>query len=100
MSLFIGLLFKGSTISSTASIITLLSGSLITEYLLNLKLKIVEYTFLPYLDFSIFDNKVNLILYNMESDINLNLMSGIIIIIIYTILFLIASSMIFKKREL
>ena len=100
ISLFMGLVFKGSTLSSSIGIFLLLSGTLVTELFLDLKIKVVEYTFLPYLDFTIFKDKVTLILYNIERDINLSFVNGTFIIIIYSIIILLLCSLIFRRREL
>jgi len=97
---FLGLLFKSSVVASVISIFTLLSGSLLTELFLKLKMKFMTYTFLPYLDFSIFQDKINMCLYNIENAVNITQKNGIIIIIIFSILFMIIGSLIFEKREL
>lgn len=100
LSAFLGLLFKSSVASSAISIFILLSGSLVTELFIKLKLKVISYTFLPYLDFSIFQDRIGLCLYNIENAINITQKNGVIIIIISSILLMIMGSLIFEKREL
>ena len=100
LSVVLGLLFKSSVASSAISIFILLSGSLITELFVKLKLKVISYTFLPYLDFSIFQDRIGLCLYNIENAVNITQKNGVIIIIISSILLMIIGSLIFEKREL
>ena len=99
LSLMMGLLMKGSTPASSITIFILLCSSLITELLLHIKFRIIEYSFLPYMDYSIFLNKSSLILYNIENDININVNIGSLIIVIYSLIMLIITISIFKKME-
>ena len=100
ISLLMGLLFKSSTISSSITIFIYLCSSLITDLFLQMKIRIIEFSFLPYVDYTIFTNKTSLILYNIENGININVNTGLIIIVIYSLFMLILTISIFKKREL
>lgn len=99
LSLFLGFLFKSSTVSGIISLFLLLSSTFITELFIKMKLRFITFTFIPYMDFSIFQNKFNLILYNIENNINLGIKNGVIIIIITSIILLILSNVLFRKRE-
>ena len=57
-------------------------------------------TFLPYLDFTLFDNQTNLDIINESYNINLNLKSGVSINIIYTLLFFLAGNISFIKKDI
>ena len=56
------------------------------SFLVNLGFGFVEYTFLPYLDFTIFNDKINIMNYNIENNVNLNIYKGTLIIFLTSIL--------------
>lgn len=99
LSLFLGIVLKSSTISSIIGVVLLLSSSFITELFIKLKMSFIVYSFLPYLDYSIFLDKANMLIYNIQNNINISFNYGIICILINTILFLYISICIFDKRE-
>ena len=79
----------------------LISFSLLaTQLLLEIDLKFITYTFLPYLDFSIFDDNRSLALFNKTYGIYLNIRSGVFIDTIYTIIFLIMGLISFTKKDI
>lgn len=56
-----------------------------------------EYTFLPYLDFTIFNDKINIMCFNIENNVNLSIKRGIIILLLYSVLFYYLANLRFKK---
>lgn len=86
------------TVGITISLLTF--GLLITQLLFDIKMKFIEYTFLPYLDFSIFDDKEILLMMNRVYNINLSLKNGVIINIVYSYLFYIIGNNIFIKKDI
>ena len=57
----------------------------------------LEYSFLPYLDFTIFNNKINILLFNIENNINLSVKKGVVILCFYATLFYLFAVRCFKK---
>lgn len=76
--------------------VSIIAGT-ISQVLLLFKLKFIAFTFLPYLDFTIFNNYVDIINFNIMYGVNLNLINGIIILIVYSILFYFISFLFINK---
>ena len=98
LSMFISMVFNGM-LSNTFGIILCLSGNLFSQILFGINMKFVQYTFLPYLDFSIFNDKTLLIINNMELGININLKSGILILTISTLVLYFFNNINFCKKR-
>ena len=64
-------LFRNTSITVGLSIFIIVFGGLITQLLLDIKLTQIEFTFLPYMDFTLFDNNEGLKLLNETYKINL-----------------------------
>ena len=80
--LFIGIfciclsvIFKSSVFVSCFSILTLCFSLILSQTLFGFSINFIEYTFLPYLDFNIFLDKINIIYTNSTYDINLNIIN-------------------------
>lgn len=99
LSLFISLLFKSSIIATIVSMFLTISSSFITDLMLGLNIKLISYTFLPYMDYSIFSNMENIYLYNMENGINLDPSIGVVILFITSLICIVSSLIIIYKRE-
>lgn len=99
ITIFLSTIIKNQSITSSIPILFLTFGLTITELLLRKNIKIIEYTFIPYLDLTIF--KTGMIdLLNEEYNIALSLNKGIIIIIIYSIIFTYLGAKIFKNKNI
>ena len=72
-------MLKNHVIVSSISILILCFGLIISQVLFGININIVEYTFLPYLDYSLFNDKLLLKEMNDELSIHLSLNRGIII---------------------
>ena len=57
--LFLSISFKSQVFVSCLSILTLLFSLMISQVLFGINIKFIEYSFLPYMDFSIFKDKWN-----------------------------------------
>ena len=71
----------------------------IFNFFLNVKFKYIIYTFIPYLDFSIFKDAYSILMLNMKYNMNFNILLGIITLIIYSIVFLLLSLFIFNEKD-
>ena len=71
----------------------------IFNFFLNIKFKYIIYTFIPYLDFSIFKNPYSILMLNIEYNINFNMFYGVVILIIYSIMLLLSSLFIFNEKD-
>lgn len=100
LTIFLSSNLKSSSLSTMILIIILFTSNLITELLLLLKLKFIIYTPLPYIDFNIFMNKELIIEFNNLYNINLNLNSGVIIILIYSVIILLLTIILFNKKDI
>ena len=79
----------------------LISFSLfLTQIFLDRGLNFIKFTFLPYLDFSIFDDPLALSNFNLTYNTNINIKSGILIDIFYTILFLVMGLVSFLHKDI
>ena len=93
-------LFRNTSITVGLSIFIIVFGGLITQLLLDIKLTQIEFTFLPYMDFTLFDNNEGLKLLNETYKINICVKKGIIINLISTILFYKIGEFIFNKKDI
>lgn len=98
--MFNSTIIKNTSVNVGINIFLIVFGITISQILFGLGLTFIEYTFLPYLDFSIFMNKVNIINLNYEFDVNLSVNRGIIINLIFTILFYLVGNFIFNKKDI
>ncbi len=71
----------------------------ILNFFLSIKFKYIIYTFIPYLDFSIFKDIYSIYLLNIEYNVNFNIFLGIIILLTYSLFFIIISIKIFNKKD-
>ncbi len=98
--LFLSAKFKNHVFVSTISILILSFGLLASQVFFGIKMNFIEYTFLPYLDFSIFKDNNILNEMNNELGIHLSLSRGIIIDVIYFVIFLISGIIKFNKKDI
>ena len=94
----ITIITKGSNTSLVISIVTYLFSITIYNIAISYNLKFINYSFLPYLDYSYFlgnNHLINNLIYNNSLSIN----KGIITLVIYSIIFLFIS-LIFINRDI
>ena len=75
-------------------------GIVIFQWLLEYNIRFLMYTFLPYLDYTIFNDKLNIILFNMKYNTNLSLCNGNFILIFAFVIMYTLSLMLFIKRDI
>lgn len=90
-ALMLSVLTLNTGLAVGVSVFVSIVAGTISQFLLLFRLKFIEFTFLPYLDFTIFKNYTDIINLNIMYGVNLNLIRGIIILIIYSILFYLVS---------
>lgn len=98
--LFLSSIFKNPGTTISISIVLLFTAQLITELFLLIDFTIVEYTFLPYLDFNLFNDELLIKAMNLNYDINLSINRGIIINVLYSIIFYILTIYLFNKKDI
>lgn len=94
------IIFKGNTISLVVSNLMYLFSLVISQFLLIAGIDIVKYTFMPYLDFTYFNDLINLSVNNMIFNTNINLESSLFYLTMYSVLFLLISLNIFNRRDI
>lgn len=97
ITFFLSTIFLNNSLSVGLSLFLSILGMSIFNFFVKIKIYFLKYTFLPYLDFTIFLNKVNIAVYNYENYIQLSIYKGIIILIIYSFIFYKLSFSKFKK---
>lgn len=100
MTIFLSLIINNSKVVNAIMISIVLMSTLIFQFLLSINLNLIEYTFLPYLDLTIYKDIYNLYLINIRYDINLSIKKGIIILCIYLIIFNLGSIFLFNKKDI
>jgi len=100
LSFCLSIIFSSNTVAISAPILFSLFGLFVAEWFFGFKIRFLEYTFLPYLDFTIFNNIIDVINFNMMYGVNINMWSGIIILCVNIILFIIISLLIFIKKDI
>ncbi|MGM9877787.1 MAG: ABC transporter permease subunit [Bacilli bacterium] len=98
--LFTSVIIKNTSVCASINIFLIIFGIVISQILFGLNILIVEYTFLPYLDFSIFNDLLTIENINLEFNTGLSLYKAIIIDIFYTILFYILGNILFIKKDI
>ena len=93
-------IIRNTSLTVGIAISLLTFGLLITQLLLDIEISFIEYTFLPYLDFSIFNDKETIMVMNELYNINLSIKSGIVINFIYTYIFYKVGNYIFIKKDI
>lgn len=100
LSFMFSTVFNNTTFSVGVSILLYLACPIISQVLFGLDYSIMEYTFLPYIDYSIFkDNDFMLVMKN-ELGADLNLKKSSIILLVYSVIFVILSFNVFIKKDI
>lgn len=100
LMMFLTTVFRNSSVTVGFSIFLLAFSLVITQILLDIKFTYVEFTFLPYLDFTLFDDNETIKMLNEYHKINLSFENGIYINILYTIIFYKIGNYIFTKKDI
>ena len=98
--MFLSISFKSHVLVSCISILTLCFSLTISQLLFGIKFNIIEYTFLPYLDFSIFNDYQLINNINNELGIHLNMNMGVFMDALYFHLLLTIGIIKFNKKDI
>lgn len=99
ITLFISSIIRNTAMCIGIDIFLLIFSTLISQILFGIKFNIIEYTFLPYLDFTIFDNQSALDSMNNELGIHLSIKRGIYIDCIFILVFYYMGNAIFIDKD-
>ncbi len=92
--------FKNTSFTICICILLFSFSLVLSQLLFTIHLNFIEYTPLPYLDFTLFDDKNNLNIINMNFNTLLSLKRGVLIDIIYTFIVFYIGLRSFKKRDI
>lgn len=96
-SIFLSILLKGNTFGLVLSNILYLFSLLFSEILFKYGLNIAEYTFLPYLDYTYYNDKITVLTNNMIYNLDLSINNSILYLSIYTLLCVFISVKLLKR---
>ncbi len=92
--------FKNTSFTIICGVLLFSFSLLLSQILFKIKFNFIEFTFLPYLDFTLFDDENNLKAVNSLFNVSLSLKRGVLIDIIYTFIFYLFGAMSFMKRDI
>ena len=98
--IFVSTIIRNTAIVVSICIFLLVFSLVIVQILFGLNIKIIEYSILPYLDFSIFNDKNSLYDINMSFDVSLSLNKGIIVDTFNMIFVYLLGSFIFNNKDI
>ncbi len=99
LTLFLTTFIKNQKVIIPINSVLFIMSPVIFNFFLNIKFKYIIYTFIPYLDFSVFKDIYSIYLLNIEYNMNFNMMTGIIMLFIYSLLFIVISLYVFNKKD-
>ena len=97
---FLSILTNSTAASVGISILICFISNLIAQIFFGFGYTIFQYTFLPYMDFSIFKDQEYLKLMSNELNVTLTIKNGVIILIVFSLLFIFLSFNIFIKKDI
>ncbi len=100
LSFFISLVLSNKVLSMSLMFFLNVFGLAIFQWLLNFDISFLMYSFLPYLDYTIFNDRLSLVEFNMQFGTNLSLFNGNLLLFVYAILGFVISSLIFLKKDI
>lgn len=100
LSFFISLALFNKVFSISFMFFVNVFGLVIFQWLLNFDISFLMYSFLPYLDYTIFNDRLSLVEFNMQYGTNLSLFNGNLLLFVYAILGFVISSLLFLKKDI
>lgn len=100
LCIFISTITQNSKVISGFVILINLTSVILFQLLLKVNFTFVQYTFLPYLDFSIYKNIDLINSINITYGIDLSIIKGLIILSAYSIILYVSSVLIFNKKDI
>ena len=98
--LFLSTKYKSQVFVSCTSILTLCFSLMLSQILFGINITFIEYSFLPYLDFTIFEDPMLISDINSTLNVHLSLNKGIIIDMLSTIIFCLFGIYRFNKKDI
>lgn len=98
--IFNSTIIKNTSIALGINIFIIVFGVMISEILFGLELTFIEYSFLPYMDFTIFNNMSVVESINNEFSVNLSIKSGIYINLLYSLILYLLGNIIFVYKDI
>ena len=98
--LYVSNSFKNTSFCIVLCTLTLCFSLIVSQILFGIKFNIIEYTFLPYLDYTLFNDEITLKEMNSNLGINLSLNRGIIIDLVYSFIFYLIGVVKFIKKDI
>ena len=98
--IFLSILTNSTAASVGISILICFTSNLIAQIFFGFGYTIFQYTFLPYIDFSIFKDLNYIRLISSELNVTLTINNGIIILLTFSLLFIFLSFNIFNKKDI
>lgn len=98
-SFFISIIFLSQLFSLCLSFFLNVFGLVVFQWLLEYKIRFLMYSFIPYLDYTIFDDKLNIVLFNIEHGTNLSIFNGNVMLMLYFVIAFFVSLWFFLKRD-
>ena len=98
--IYLSNMFKSTSLVICISILLLSFSLFLSQILFNIHFNIIEFTFLPYLDFTLFDDKKNLKVLNDSYKIALSLKKGVLIDMIYTLILFLMGNISFMRKDI
>lgn len=99
ISLFLSSFIKNTALCIGLDIFIFIFSTLLSQVLFGIEFNIIEYTFLPYLDFNMFNDINSINEMNRELGIHLSIKRGIIIDTISIVLFYLLGNTIFTNKD-
>lgn len=96
-TMFLCFIFKGGNFGLIVSCILYFTSLMFSQILFSYGLNFIEYTFLPYLDFTYFSDKTSVLVNNMIYNINLNYNNAFMILGVYSLIFIILTICLLKR---
>lgn len=96
-TIFLTISFKGSTLALIISNVIYFCSLLFSQLLISYGYTFVEYSFMPYIDFTYFESPTTVALNNLIYNIDLSFMNGICLMGIYAFVFVILSIFLIKR---
>ena len=97
LTLFLTILFKGSALAVIISLIIYMFSLTLTNLALSYNISFVRISFLPYLDYTYFEESSNVTLLNSLYNTNFSYQNSVIILSMYAIVFLMLSFKLLKR---
>ena len=96
---FMSVIFLSRFISVCFAFFLDVFGLVIFQWLLGYNIRFLMYTFFPYLDYTIFNDKLNLISFNIQYGTNISMFNGNLILFFTSIILFVVAVLFFIKRD-